>query len=685
MLRTQINSWALVGDTITDRPAIGSPGLKQGNTFLDVATGALFQYVVSPVGVASWVGISDVGSPQPIDATLRYVADVLGVNTTQPNANSWVAEQTFEDGVAVSGGSTSITAGSGNNVILEAAPLGAVQIQDADKNVLVQAGPTIAQLQIGFTQPGSQVTYAGGTLVPAQLRTTNFTFGQASTGAVGGETADQIDTTGLTGTLSSTDPVGTRYEIIMLASVATPNFTLTPNGGATISEPGGIAQASLNINMQAATALVEKQSDGNWLLTLGSAGPNAAPKYWCAPAGSSPAAPYNLPSQMVAAMVADGATGANPRTGFVLPGFYADPTFAPQDGCDIKGLSGHPSFQPFAGIGFTNSVAAIGDVFIQIGAVTVPLTCTQWTIDGIQFIQSGAGGGQFNFGANANAGAAFCFRNCGIDGLNAGDYVIKAAPTAAFSLYLENTTLYQISATGGGINFTTSAKLGWRNLSIVLTSGAQNAIQMTGGTRLGDGGQLTGTIKDLGVVTAFEAYVSQITTAAPYNIMFAGSTITKTGGTLSGAAAGASFTGTGTLNLYGVGSGDANGFGLPAAGTIACLMNEGSFLRPSTTVAGGAGNITIGAGNVLGDVYTFDCTAASRTLNLPAAATIPIGLIIRAVKIATGAFSIIVAPNGADTINGANSSITSGVLITGQVAVMRVAGAGTQWAVIAFS
>ncbi len=683
MLRTQINSWALVGDTITDRPAIGSPGLKQGNTFLDVATGALFQYVVSPVGVASWVGISDVGSPQPIDATLRYVADVLGVNTTQPNANSWVAEQTFEDGVAVSGGSTSITAGSGNNVILEAAPLGAVQIQDADKNVLVQAGPTIAQLQIGFTQPGSQVTYAGGTLVPAQLRTTNFTFGQASTGAVGGETADQIDTTGLTGTLSSTDPVGTRYEIIMLASVATPNLTLTPNGGATISEPGGIAQASLNINVQAATALVEKQSDGNWLLTLGGAGPNAAPKYWCAPAGSIPAAPYNLPSQMVAAMVADGATALSPRLGFVLPGSYEDPTLAFQDGCSLKGLSQRVAFQPFGTSAFANLTGAVPDVFISIGVLNVALTATQFLIEGIAFTQSPTG--QILFGANANPNASFSFRHCNFNSNMPGDFAIKASPTVASqSYYFENCNINQLSATGGGINLTTSATLSWINFSVICT-GTQTAVQMTGGTRLAYGGNLTGQIKDLGVVTAFETNVSIVTAAQPYNILFAGSTITKSGGTLGGAAAGASFTGTGTLNLFAVACGDSNGFGLPAGGTIACLMNEGSFLRLSTTVAGGAGNITIGAGNVLGDVYTFDCTAASRTLNLPAAATIPIGLIIRAVKIATGAFSIIVAPNGADTINGANSSITSGVLITGQVAVMRVAGAGTKWAVIAFS
>lgn len=48
--------------------------------------------------MASWVLVSSGGSPQAIDTTLRYVAGVLGLNVTQPNANLWNAIQTFAAG-----------------------------------------------------------------------------------------------------------------------------------------------------------------------------------------------------------------------------------------------------------------------------------------------------------------------------------------------------------------------------------------------------------------------------------------------------------------------------------------------------------------------------------------------------------------------------------------------------------
>ena len=119
-------------------------------------------------------------------------------------------------------------------------------------------------------------------LTPA-LRTVSFAFGDAN------ETADQINAANLIGTLDSTDPINTCYEILMLASLASPNLTLAPNGGATVSEPGGIGQSSLNVNTQAITGFVTKQSDGNWLLSLSAtgiaAGP-ANPTYYLSNAGN---------------------------------------------------------------------------------------------------------------------------------------------------------------------------------------------------------------------------------------------------------------------------------------------------------------------------------------------------------------------------------------------------------------
>ena len=119
------------------------------------------------------------GSSPAIDATLRYVAGVLGVNTTQPNANQWNALQTFADGFVASGGQASIVGGAGDSVFVQAGTGASVQIQDPNKNTLVEAGPAANALQLGNDIAGAKTTYLGGSIVPPQVRTAGFTFGDS--------------------------------------------------------------------------------------------------------------------------------------------------------------------------------------------------------------------------------------------------------------------------------------------------------------------------------------------------------------------------------------------------------------------------------------------------------------------------------------------------------------------------
>lgn len=108
---------------------------------------------------------------------------------------------------------------------------------------------------------GQDTTYLGGTLVPPTQKSQSFTATRTEA------TLYEIDAVGLTATLSSTDPIGQRYEFSALGTLANPNFTLRPDGGKTITGIGGISQPSQNIIVQGFWQSVEKQSDGNWLLS----------------------------------------------------------------------------------------------------------------------------------------------------------------------------------------------------------------------------------------------------------------------------------------------------------------------------------------------------------------------------------------------------------------------------------
>lgn len=108
---------------------------------------------------------------------------------------------------------------------------------------------------------GLDVTYIGGTLVPPTKKIASFTATKTEA------TSYEIDVIGLTVTLDSGDPVGQRYEFNALGTLANPNTTFTPNGGKTITGPGGVSQASQTINVQGYWRSIEKQTDGNWLLS----------------------------------------------------------------------------------------------------------------------------------------------------------------------------------------------------------------------------------------------------------------------------------------------------------------------------------------------------------------------------------------------------------------------------------
>ena len=105
----------------------------------------------------------------------------------------------------------------------------------------------------------------------------------------------------------------------MLSSLANPNLTLTPNGGALISGPNGFEQASQNLNAQASTSWVIKQSDGNWLLSTTSAEtstPPASPTYYVSNTGNdglshtgSISDPLATPQEACRRLAASGWTG----------------------------------------------------------------------------------------------------------------------------------------------------------------------------------------------------------------------------------------------------------------------------------------------------------------------------------------------------------------------------------------
>ena len=118
---------------------------------------------------------------------------------------------------------------------------------------------------IGST--GGATTYIGGSIVTRIARNGSFTFGDGGIAGAQAETADEIQTAGLTAVASHLDPVGTRYEISMLGTLANPNLTIAPDGGATITGPGGVSQATQVVNVQGAWRALEKQTDGNWLLS----------------------------------------------------------------------------------------------------------------------------------------------------------------------------------------------------------------------------------------------------------------------------------------------------------------------------------------------------------------------------------------------------------------------------------
>ncbi len=107
----------------------------------------------------------------------------------------------------------------------------------------------------------STTTFRGGTVAVAAQKAANFTATSAET------TAYELTATGITVTLSSTDTVGQRYEFFGLASVTPMTFTLTPNGGKTISSSLGYAAASAVYTTRGKSVSIIKTSDGNWLVT----------------------------------------------------------------------------------------------------------------------------------------------------------------------------------------------------------------------------------------------------------------------------------------------------------------------------------------------------------------------------------------------------------------------------------
>lgn len=108
---------------------------------------------------------------------------------------------------------------------------------------------------------GLDVAYQGGTVVAPTTK--NISFTATPTEA----TAYEITAINETVTLSSTDTIGQRYEFYDNTGNASPNTTFTPNGGKVITGPGGVAVASLNVNIQGYWRSVTKMSNGNWLLS----------------------------------------------------------------------------------------------------------------------------------------------------------------------------------------------------------------------------------------------------------------------------------------------------------------------------------------------------------------------------------------------------------------------------------
>lgn len=106
---------------------------------------------------------------------------------------------------------------------------------------------------------GSQ-TYSGGTVVPPTTKGLSFTASYTETSTY------EVTAIGLTGTLSSTDPVGTRYEVYDNTGNANPNFLFLPNGGKVITSSIAVGAASVTLTVQGFWRVVTKMSGGNWLM-----------------------------------------------------------------------------------------------------------------------------------------------------------------------------------------------------------------------------------------------------------------------------------------------------------------------------------------------------------------------------------------------------------------------------------
>lgn len=107
-LRTQVSPFALVGDTLADRPI--PDGVPQGYTFLDASTHILYELVISALNVHAWVQIVD-GSSSTHQGRVWYVD--AATNPATANGNALNPFQTITEALAVAGNGDQIVIAPG--------------------------------------------------------------------------------------------------------------------------------------------------------------------------------------------------------------------------------------------------------------------------------------------------------------------------------------------------------------------------------------------------------------------------------------------------------------------------------------------------------------------------------------------------------------------------------------------
>lgn len=95
-------------------------------------------------------------------------------------------------------------------------------------------------------------------------------------------------------------------------------------------------------------------------------------------------------------------------------------------------------------------------------------------------------------------------------------------------------------------------------------------------------------------------------------------------------------------------------------------------------VAVASATFTIDNQSVNGEMWSVTCGASNRTANLPAAATWP-GQVLEIIKVDTGVGTVIVDPNGSETINGVTT-----FTIYAQYQCLRIRSDGTGWAIVGY-